>query len=155
MAIQALTTWSETVSGGYKTYESELSAVNSSTGDSVASATINDDLNEKKVMIGFETTVAYADVAAVLSVEASSDGGTTWGVVATASADTDPHDTAGQKYFVADLSNVKGMGPFRIHWNGGTGVTAVNVATSGRCKLSYSTEKQGVGMSNGVGADPS
>jgi|TARA_R110002020_G_scaffold2174_1_gene10020 hypothetical protein len=155
MAIQALTTWSETVSGGYKTYESEESAVNSSTGDSVASATINDDLNETKVMIGFETTVAYADVAAVLSVEASSDGGTTWGVVATASSDTTPDITAGQQYFVADLSSVKGMGPFRIHWNGGTGVTAVNVATSGKCKLSYSTQKEGVGMSSGVGADPS
>ena len=155
MAIQALTTWIETVSGGYKTYETEESAVNSSTGDSVASAVINDDLNGKKVMIGFETTVAYADVAAVLSVEASMDGVTTWGVVGTASSDLDPHDTAGQKYFVADLSNVQGMGPFRIHFNGGTGVTAVNVGTSGKCKLSYSAENQGVGMSNGVGADPS
>ena len=154
MAIQSLTTWNETVSGGYKTYETELSAVHSSTGDSVASPAINDDLNEKKVMIGFETTVAYADVAAVLSVEASMDGGTTWGVVATASSDLDPHDTAGQKYFVADLSDVKGMGHFRIHMNGGTGVTAVNMGTSGRCKLSYSTEKEGTSI-GGVGADPS
>jgi len=155
MAIQSLTTWTETVSGGYKTYETEESAVNSSTGDSVASPAINDDLNAKKVMIGFETTVAYADVAAVLSVEASMDGGTTWGVVATASSDLDPHDTAGQKFFTADLSDVKGMGPFRIHMNGGTGVTAVNLGTSGKQKLSYSTEKEGVGMTNGVGADPS
>ena len=31
----------------------------------------------------------------------------------------------------------------------------VNVGTSGKCKLSYSAENQGVGMSNGVGADPS
>ena len=154
MAIQALNNWTETVSGGYKTYESELSAVNSSTGDSVASAAIYDDLNGKVVLIGFETTVAYADVAAVLSVEGSLDGGSTWGVVATASADTDPHDTAGQKYFQADLSNVKGVGIFRIHFNGGTGVTAVNVATSGRCKLSYSTEKEGVTI-GGIGADPS
>ena len=68
MAIQSLSTLTETVSGGYKTYETEESAVNSSTGDSVASPAINDDLNGKKVMIGFETTVAYADVAAVLSV---------------------------------------------------------------------------------------
>ena len=155
MAIQSLTTWSESVSGGYKNYETEESAVNSSTGDSVASPAINDDLNGKKVMIGFETTVAYADVAGVLSVEASMDGGTTWGVVATASSDTDPHDTAGQKFFAADLSDVKGMGPFRIHFNGGTGVAAVNLGTSGKCKLSYSTENEGVGMSNGVGADPS
>ena len=154
MAVQSLTQWTETVSGGYKTYESEESTVNAGTGDSVTSAVINDDLNEKIVMIGFETTVAYADVAAVLSVEASMDGGTTWGVVATASADLDPHDTAGQKFFQADLSNVKGMGPFRIHFNGGTGVTAVNVGTNGKQKLSYSTEKEGVSIS-GVGADPS
>ena len=155
MAIQSLTTWTETISGGYKTYESELAAVNSSTGDSVASAVINEDLNGKKVMIGFETTIAYADVAAVLSVEASMDGGTTYGVVATASSDTDPHDTAGQKYFSADLSDVNGMGPFRIHWNGGTGVTAVNVATSGRCKLSYSSSEEGVNQATGIGSDPS
>ena len=154
MAIQALIAWNETVSGGYKTYESELATVNSGTGDSVASAVINEDLNGKKVMIGFETTIAYADVAAVLSVEGSHDGGSTWGVVATASSDTEPDDTAGQKYFQADLSNVKGVGLFRIHWNGGTGVTGVNVATSGKCKLSYSTEKEG-GSISGVGADPS
>jgi hypothetical protein len=154
MAIQALASWTETVSGGYKTYESELATVNGSTGDSVASAAIYDDLNGKVVLIGFETTIAYADVAAVLSVEGSLDGGSTWGVVATASADTDPHDTAGQKYFQADCSNVKGVGIFRIHFNGGTGVTGVNVATSGRCKLSYSTEKEGVTI-GGIGADPS
>lgn len=154
MAIQALTSWTETVSGGYKTYETEESAVNSSTGDSVASPTIYDDLNGRKVMIGFETTVAYADVAAVLSVEGSMDGGSTWGVVATASSDLDPHDTAGQKYFSADLSAVKGIGLFRIHFNGGTGVATVNVGTSGKQKLSYSTEKEGVSIS-GVGSDPS
>jgi hypothetical protein len=154
MAIQVLTSWTETVSGGFKTYETEESAVNSSTGDSVQSPTIYDDLNGRKVLIGFETTVAYANVAAVLSVEGSHDGGSTWGVVATASSDTEPDDTAGQKYFAADLSDVKGIGLFRIHWNGGTGVTGVNVATSGKCKLSYSTEKEGVSIS-GVGSDPS
>ena len=154
MAIQTLTSWTENVSGGYKAYETEESAVNSSTGDSVASPDINHDLNGKKVMIGFETTVAYADVAGVLSVEASIDGGTTWGVVATASSDVDPHDTAGQKFFTADLSDVKGMGPFRIHFNGGTGVAGVNLGTSGKCKLSYSTEDEGVSI-DGIGADPS
>ena len=154
MAIQSLSKWTESVSGGYKNYETEESAVNSSTGDSVASPAIYDDLNGKKILVGFETTVAYADVAGVLSVEASMDGGTTWGVVATASSDVDPHDTAGQKFFSADLSDVKGMGPFRIHFNGGTGVTAVNLGTSGKCKLSYSTEKEGVSIS-GVGKDPS
>ena len=154
MAIQVLTTWNETVSGGFKTYETEESAVNSATGDSVQSPTIYDDLNGRVVLIGFETTVAYANVAAVLSVEGSHDVGSTWGVVATASSDTEPDDTAGQKYFQADLSNVKGIGLFRIHWNGGTGVTGVNVATSGKCKLSYSTEKEGVSIS-GVGSDPS
>ena len=52
MAIQTLKTWTESVSGGYKTYTSEECADNSSTADSIASANINDDLNGKKVMVG-------------------------------------------------------------------------------------------------------
>ena len=153
MAIQTLKTWTESVSGGYKTYTSEECADNSSTADSIASANINDDLNGKKVMVGVNFTAAYDNVAIPISVEASTDGGTTWGIVGTATADMD--HTTGLRLWSVDLSDVKGMGPFRIHANGGTGATAVNMNTTGNLKFTYSVEEEGVGFGGTIGKDPS
>ena len=62
--------------------------------------------------------------------------------------------TTGLRLWSVDLSDVKGMGPFRIHANGGTGATAVNMNTTGNLKFTYSVEEEGVTI-GGIGSDPS
>ena len=131
MAIQVLGAFTKVTTNGKVVGTSPVSAVNAATGDSVASANINDNLSGSKVQVQLNVDTAYADVAATLTVEASLDG-TNWVSVATADADTDPNLTGYQVYNV-DLTAV--IAPYyRIHFNR---LTAVNVGTSGKCQFAY------------------
>uniref|UniRef100_A0A6H1ZQV3 Uncharacterized protein n=1 Tax=viral metagenome TaxID=1070528 RepID=A0A6H1ZQV3_9ZZZZ len=90
----------------------------------------NDAISNKKIIVGMNVTVAYADVVAILSVSASPDG-TNWTDVATAIADTTPNVT-GIKQAVVDLTDI--YAPyFRLTFNS----SGLNVGTSGKSKFFY------------------
>lgn len=133
MAVQTLGAFTKTTVNGKTSAVSPLSAVNAATGDSVVSAPITEDINNKKILVGINVDTAYAAVSATLVMEASPDG-TNWVQVgSTIDADTDP-ETTGVSLYVIDLTSI--YAPlFRLAFNK---VTGVNVGTSGKIKFIYS-----------------
>lgn len=96
-------------------------------GDTVVSPNIStnvDNINNKKLIMGIDVKVAYANVAATLVLQASHNG-TDWVDYATLSSDTTP-DVTGVKLFVVDTTNL--YAPYyRLHFN----PTGLTVGTSG------------------------
>ena len=113
-----ITTASSTLSGANDTLITPSIAVNTST------------IENKKVIMGMSVEVAFADVPATLTLEASHDN-TNWVTVSTLSGDTTPNVT-GVKTQLADLTNV--YAPyFRLHFN----PQARAVGTGGTAKFFY------------------
>lgn len=121
---------------GYAYGVTAESSVLAATTDALASPIIGslsepkNAFSNKKITVGLDVTVAFADVAATLIVEGSPDG-TNWATVATASSDVDPHLT-GVKIYLADLTGI--FVPFyRLILNKG----GLIVGTSGKAKFIY------------------
>jgi hypothetical protein len=88
----------------------------------------------KKVIVGINITVAFADVSAALSLQISYDN-TTWVTIATLDSDTTPNVTGVQLY-LADFTSV--YAPYaRLLFN--TGGDTIN--TTGRIKFLYSVPR--------------
>lgn len=122
---------------GYTVLTSAESAVVGTATDSIASTTINStvhSIENKKIIMGIETTVAFADVAATLKVQASHNG-TDWADVVTLSADTEPDASPVEvKPYLADLTDV--FSPFfRLVFNDPDGTLAIG--TSGKLKFFF------------------
>ena len=87
--------------------------------ESLVSPLINtnvDNINDKKLVMGFDVTAAYSDVAATLILQVSHNG-TDFVDYATLSSDTTP-DVTGVKLFVVDTTNL--FAPFyRLVFNKG------------------------------------
>lgn len=120
---------------GYTVLTSAISATLSGATDKIGSTTINSSthsIENKKIIMGIETTVAFADVAATLKIQASHNG-TDWVDVVTLSADTEPNASPVEaKPYFGDLSNI--FSPFfRFIFNDG----ALSVGTSGRLKFFF------------------
>ena len=85
----------------------------------------------KKIIVGMDVSIAYADVVAILGVQISHDG-TNWIAAATAIADTTPNVT-GIKQALVDLSSI--YAPFfRLAFN----TSGLNCGTSGKASFFYS-----------------
>jgi len=92
-----------------------------------------DNINDKKLIMGLDVTVAYANVAATLVLQASHNG-TDFVTYATLSADTEP-DQTGVKLFVVDTTNL--FAPFyRLVFN----PTTLNAGTSGKAKFFFANK---------------
>lgn len=127
---------------GYIYGETDASAVLTSTDNTLVSYPIGmtastdkprNNFANKKILVGINVTIAYADVAATLVVQTSGDG-SNWAATAaaTASSDTTPNLT-GVKWFTVDLTDI--YAPyFRLAFNAG----GVNCGTSGKLKFLYS-----------------
>ena len=133
MATTTAGAWTKlTVNSKHLVGTSAETTVLANTADNHVSPTITEDLGNKKILVGINVTVAFADVASTLIVEGSADG-TNWATLATASSDTTPNVT-GVKYYLADLSII--YAPYyRLNHN----ANGLNLSTSGKLKFIYAT----------------
>lgn len=114
------------------------STVLSSVGNSIRSNIIKDDLNGKTLHLCVDVTTAYAATASVtVALEGSLDE-VNHAVLATPETNFLPQNT-GPRFYSIDLTNTNGIPFFSIHFNGGKGITAGNVGTSGKMTFSYYT----------------
>jgi len=109
-----------------------------SSGNSLRSATIKDNLNGGKVYVSIDVTTAFSSVASTqVTIEASIDG-SNWVVVDTLSADIGPGST-GPRFYTSDFTDSSSWPYFSIHFNGGAGVASKSVGTSGKLTFAYYT----------------
>ena len=133
MAIETAPTFATTTVNGYTIRTSTTSSALSSGANSLVSATIQpstDAIENKKIIMGIDIKVAFADVAAILKIQGSHNG-TDWLDIATLDSDTTPNSTGVQHFFV-DLSNVYTPN-FRLHFNS----SALTVGTSGTLQFFF------------------
>jgi len=122
------TTWTSSTVNSQTVYTSATSQAITST-DSLVSGNITSNLAGNKILISQTIATGYADVAATLTLEGSTDG-TNWGTLVTLDADTTPN-VAQTDVYVADLSSYTSIPYFRIHFNasalnlGSTSATSV------------------------------
>ena len=118
---------------GYTVRTSPSSSALSASSDNIVSKTINsstDSFENKKIIMGMETTTAFADVAGVFKLQASHNG-TRWVDVVTMTSDATPNVEEVKPFFV-DLSNI--YSPyFRFIFND----DGKSVGTSGRLNFFY------------------
>ena len=118
---------------GYTIRTSPSSASLSGASDNIVSKTINsstDSFENKKIIMGMETTTAFADVDGVLKLQASHNG-TSWVDVVTLASDSTPNVEEVKPFFV-DLSNI--YSPyFRFSFNS----DGKGGGTSGRLNFFY------------------
>jgi hypothetical protein len=156
MADQNLLTWTKSIYNGSSVYTSELSAVAAGT-DHIASPEITSPgFSGKKVLIGFHTSINFADVVTKVTIEATVDGAT-WTDIATVFADGNFHSggagAAGTTtWAVVDLSDYGDLTNWRINLNGTQGA---NLGTAGKCKFLYVDGSNEDIAISGIGADPS
>ena len=122
---------------GFSVATTGESSVFLSTGDTLVSPLIStnvDNINNKKIAMGMDVTVAYANVAATLKLQVSHNG-TDFANYATLSSDTTP-DVTGIKIFVVDLTDLY-VPYYRLVFND---AGAVNVGTSGKSKFFFANK---------------
>tara|TARA_R100000995_G_C3465956_1_gene115680 strand:- start:48 stop:473 length:426 start_codon:yes stop_codon:yes gene_type:complete len=109
-----------------------------SVSNSIRSNTITDNLNGKTLHLCVDVTTAFAATASVtVAVEGSLDD-TNHAVLATPETNFLPQNT-GPRFYSIDLTKVNGIPYFSIHFNGGKGITAGNIGTTGKLSFSYYT----------------
>lgn len=127
MAIIAAPSFADATVNGFKVKTTTVTSALSSGSDSLVSPSIDtsvDDINNKKLIMGIDVKVAYANQVATLVLQVSHNG-TDWMDYQTLSADTEP-DSTGNKIFIADTTNL--FAPYyRIHFN----PTATAIGTTG------------------------
>lgn len=127
MAVISSPAFADATVNGFKVKTTTVTSALSSGSDSIVSPSIEtntDDINDKKLIMGIDVKVAYADQAATLVLQISHNG-TDWADYQTLSSDTTPNVT-GNKIFIADTTNL--FAPYyRIHFN----PTATAIGTSG------------------------
>ena len=130
--------FAKTTANGFTIQTTAESAVFTagSGAESLVSPLINtnvDNINDKKLVMGFDVTVAYANVAATLILQVSHNG-TDFVDYTTLSSDTTP-DVTGVKLFVVDTTNL--FAPFyRLVFNKGE----LNAGTSGKGKFFFANK---------------
>ena len=119
---------------GYVYNVSDISTVLSSTANTLASSAISHELGQKKVLVAFEVTTAFAGVTPNFIMQGSFDG-TTWVALATVATLSSVGSTGIQAYLV-DLSSI--YAPYyRLAINTAGGV---NLGTSGKGRFHYATK---------------
>ena len=111
------TTWTSSTVNSQTVYTSATSQAASSVGasNSLVSGNITSNLAGNKILISQTIATGYADVAATLTLEGSTDG-TNWGTLVTLDSDTTPN-VAQTDVYVVDLSSYTSIPYFRIHFN--------------------------------------
>tara|TARA_Y100000593_G_scaffold93182_1_gene187127 strand:+ start:240 stop:650 length:411 start_codon:yes stop_codon:yes gene_type:complete len=119
--------------GAYRVHTSALSDTLAANDSSLASVGITHKLTGKKILVEFNVSVAFADVAANLLLEGSLTGESgTWATLATLTSDCTPNVT-GSHFFVADLTDYSNVPYIRFHFN----QNAQTVNQTGKCTFKY------------------
>lgn len=104
--------------------------VSHSIGETSATSGVRNGFMGSKILLGFNITIAFEDVAATLVTQISLDG-TNWYDFATTDSDVTPNVTGVQTYLV-DFTNV--YAPFvRLKFN----ASGLDIGTTGRVKFLY------------------
>jgi hypothetical protein len=139
MAERTAPSFATTTVNGYTVRTTTTSSTLAGSTDSLVSENIvpsADSFENKKIVMGMDVKVAFADVAAVLTLQVSHNG-SDWVDVSTLSSDTTPNVT-GVKTFFVDVSSI--YAPyFRLHFNGSstTVLTTQSVGTSGTMQFFF------------------
>jgi len=133
MASAISPSFSAATVNGYSVKTTAESTPLSGATDTLVSTNIStntETIENKKIVMGMETSIAFSNVAADLKLQLSHNG-TDWADVATLSSDITP-DVVEAKPFLVDLTNV--YAPyFRFVFNSGS----LSVGTSGTAKFFY------------------
>jgi len=139
MAERTAPSFATTTVNGYTVRTTTTSSTLAGSTDSLVSENIvpsADSFENKKIVMGMDVKVAFADVAAVLTLQVSHNG-SDWVDVSTLSSDTTPNVT-GVKTFFVDVSSI--YAPyFRLHFNGSSTavLTTQSVGTSGTMQFFF------------------
>jgi hypothetical protein len=139
MAERTAPSFATTTVNGYTVRTTTTSSTLAGSTDSLVSENIvpsADSFENKKIVMGMDIKVAFADVTAVLTLQVSHNG-SDWVDVSTLSSDTTPNVT-GVKTFFVDVSSI--YAPyFRLHFNGSstTVLTTQSVGTSGTMQFFF------------------
>ena len=139
MAERTAPSFATTTVNGYTVRTTTTSSTLAGSTDSLVSENIvpsTDSFENKKIVMGMDVKVAFADVPAVLTLQVSHNG-SDWVDVSTLSSDTTPNVT-GVKTFFVDVSSI--YAPyFRLHFNGSstTVLTTQSVGTSGTMQFFF------------------
>tara|TARA_Y100000310_G_scaffold247854_1_gene253602 strand:+ start:510 stop:938 length:429 start_codon:yes stop_codon:yes gene_type:complete len=139
MAERTAPSFATTTVNGYTVRTTTTSSTLAGSTDSLVSENIvpsADSFENKKIVMGMDVKVAFADVPAVLTLQVSHNG-SDWVDVSTLSSDTTPNVT-GVKTFFVDVSSI--YAPyFRLHFNGSstTVLTTQSVGTSGTMQFFF------------------
>jgi len=139
MAERTAPSFATTTVNGYTVRTTTTSSTLAGSTDSLVSENIvpsADSFENKKIVMGMDVKVAFADVAAVLTLQVSHNG-SDWVDVSTLSSDTTPNVT-GVKTFFVDVSSI--YAPyFRLHFNGSSApvLTTQSVGTSGTMQFFF------------------
>jgi hypothetical protein len=113
---------------------SGTSTVNANTADTVTLTIPNGhNIGGRKILVGFDIKVAYADVVAILDVQGSVDG-TNWTKLVEVTSDMTPNVT-GATSFLVDLTNI-----FCPYYRIIANRSGLNLATSGQMVLYYAAK---------------
>jgi hypothetical protein len=133
MATDTSPNFTSATVNGYTVRTTTLSSTFVATTDTLVSDSIHADtdvIENKKIIMGIDIDVAYADVVATLILQGSYNG-VDWEDVSAIAADTTPNVTGAQSYLV-DLTDI--YAPyFRLHFN----PTGLAVGTSGTLKFYF------------------
>ena len=105
------------------------------TSNSIASNTVTDDINGKKVHFAVSIDTAFAAVTAPVTVEASMDNAT-WKMIVKLTSDINP-ETVGTSLYTFDASDFNGVPYIRLHFNGGLGETPGTINSTGIVSFAY------------------
>ena len=139
MAERTAPSFATTTVNGYTVRTTTTSSTLAGSTDSLVSENIvpsADSFENKKIVMGMDVKVAFADVPAVLTLQVSHNGSDSVDV-STLSSDTTPNVT-GVKTFFVDVSSI--YAPyFRLHFNGSstTVLTTQSVGTSGTMQFFF------------------
>jgi hypothetical protein len=113
---------------------SATSTVNASTADTVTLTIPNGhNIGGRKILVGYDIKVAYADVVAIMDVQGSVDG-TNWTKLVEVDDDITP-DVTGATSFLVDLSDIY-CPYYRIIANR----SGLNMGTSGKMVIYFSAK---------------
>jgi len=115
-------------------------------------------INGQKIIVGFNTTTAGADVTSDFHIDGSIDG-KNWVMIGSSLDDDTEPDTTGVQLYTVDLSSYT-LPWYRLSWNDGTDNVTTwqgtffvgGLAGGGNADLDVGASTSAIG---GVGADPS
>ena len=127
--------WRDITVNGIVVGRTDVSYTLSGASNSIASNTIKDDINGKKVHIGLTIHTAWSAASAPLTFEVSLDG-TNWKMVDKVATITDTN-VVGTRIYTFDGTDYNGVPYGRVHFNGGMGETPGSIGTSGVVSFQY------------------